>query len=127
MAKKTVLLIDDSAADRAALKTRLAAARDLAIYEASTGIQGIDLFRTVQPDCVVMELKIQDMIGLEAVNLIQAEMNGHLAPIFIWTRLHHDMLRYAASSLGLRGYFQKGTDLEDSVANAVLEAIAVRS
>jgi DNA-binding NarL/FixJ family response regulator len=124
MANKTVLLIDDSTADRAGLKAQLAGVSgNLAIYEASNGKQGIDLCRVIQPDCVVIELKMEDMIGLEVVEVIQAELNGASAPIFIWTRLQHEMFRYATTSLGLRGFFQKGIDHADRVARAVLTAL----
>jgi DNA-binding NarL/FixJ family response regulator len=120
-----LLLIDPFEEDRAAIIRHLRiSAREFDVIEAAGGKAGLDLFRNTLPDCVVMELKQEDMIGLEILNLIQAEMLSRPVPVFVWTCLTHEGLRSAAAMLGVRGYFIKQPGNESALANAILDATA---
>jgi DNA-binding NarL/FixJ family response regulator len=120
-----LLLIDPFEEDRAAIIRHLRiSAREFDVIEASDGKAGLDLFRNTSPDCVVMELKQEDMIGLEILNLIQAGMLSRPIPVFVWTCLTHEGLRSAAAMLGVRGYFLKQPGNESALANAILNAMA---
>jgi DNA-binding NarL/FixJ family response regulator len=119
-----VLLIDEHAEDRASL-IRCVGEFDTKfhLFAALSGKAGLDLFRTLQPDCVVVELKMEDMIGMEVLNLIKAEIQGKPVPIFVWTRLSHTMLKTAASTFGVRGYFEKSKGSEARLLRAIVDAM----
>jgi DNA-binding NarL/FixJ family response regulator len=120
-----LLLIDQFEEDRAALLRRLqTSSRAFDVAEAADGTYGLALFKSLLPDCVVMELKQGDMVGLEVLNLIQAEMTGRPVPVFIWTCLSQEILKSAASMLGVKGYFVKQSGSESALADAILQAIA---
>jgi PleD family two-component response regulator len=55
-----VLVIDQHKEDRAALRQCLMKANDkIRVFEAGSGETALEWFRAVQPDCVVMELKLK--------------------------------------------------------------------
>ena len=119
-----VLVIDQHKEDRAALRQCLMKANDkIRVFEAGSGETALEWFRAVQPDCVVMELKLKDIVGMEVLDRITTEMHNKSVPIFIWTRLSHTMLSTTASSLGVRGYFEKNKDSEQALVVAILDAL----
>lgn len=123
MPQTKVLLIDQYEEDRAKLIRCLQnPSRRIDVFEAPSGRVGLDLFRTLVPDCVVLEMKQEDLIGVEVLNLILAELQGRPVPVFVWTCLMHDMLRSAATTLGINGYFTKQPGNECLLAKAILEA-----
>jgi hypothetical protein len=68
-----------------------------------------------------MELQLKYVIGMEVLSLIKSEMRKKPVPIFIWTRLSHEMLRATASTFGIRGYFEKRKDSEQALIEAILD------
>ena len=79
-------------------------------------------FRAVRPDCVVAELKFTDVIGMDLLSQLYAEMDGKPVLVFVWTRLIHTMLRKGASMLGVQGYFEKVKESERRMVEAILAA-----
>ena len=70
-----VLLIDDDALVCTSLKTILEA--DAAISVTGTGHSGADalaLYRAAPPDILLMDIRMKDMTGLEAGELILKEL-----------------------------------------------------
>lgn len=119
-----ILLIDNNPADRTSLARYMRnECSEFRLYEASNGKTGLELFQTVKPDCVVMELKFDDMLGVEMLNLLKGEMNDRTVPIFIWTRLSHFMLKSTASTLGIQGYFEKSGGSESRRVAALVDAL----
>jgi DNA-binding NarL/FixJ family response regulator len=120
----TVLLIDEYDEDRAALVRCFEQhGGRFRVYEASSSETALASFRAVRPDCVVVELKFSDVIGMDLVGQLYAEMNGKAVPVFVWTRLIHTMLRKGASMLGVQGYFEKVKGSERRMAEAILAAL----
>lgn len=120
-----ILLIDEHKEDRGALRQCLTEADDkVRVFEAGSGETALEWFQAVQPDCVVMELQLKDIVGVEVLAQITNEMKRKPVPIFIWTRLSHAMLSTTASSFGIRGYFEKHKGSERAVVVAILAAMA---
>jgi len=118
-----ILLIDKHESDRARLYRSLTdACPGILLFEASDCESGLAQFKTLVPDCVVLELKQDDMLGIEILNLIKSEMAGKPVPMFVWTRLNHEVLRSVASTLGIQGYFSKATGSELNLTRAILDA-----
>ena len=119
-----ILVIDEDKEDRAALRQCLTEADDkVRVFEAGSGETALEWFQAVQPDCVVVELKLKDIVGMEVLDRIAAETKRKPVPIFIWTRLSHAMLCATASSFGISGYFEKHKGSERALVAAVLTAI----
>lgn len=74
MAPLRVLIVDDSALSRQALRQVLELDRGLAVAgEAKTGEEAIALVRALRPDLVTMDLNMPGMGGLKAIEAIMRE------------------------------------------------------
>jgi two-component system chemotaxis response regulator CheY len=72
MAKKKVLLVDDSLAIAKQLKTLVEESGDFEVVgHAINGIEGIKLFINLKPDVVFMDLVMPEMDGLQAIRSIR--------------------------------------------------------
>jgi signal transduction histidine kinase/DNA-binding NarL/FixJ family response regulator len=79
---QTVLIVDDIAANRAMLADTLGNL-GFAIREASNGLEGLELARTMQPDLILMDIRMPVMDGLEATRRILQIEALRLVPIII--------------------------------------------
>ena len=71
----SILLIDDSAEDRATWQRYLCVDQQLRyhIHEAETGRQGLALWRSLKPDCVLIAAQLPDVSGLEIIEMAAQE------------------------------------------------------
>ena len=73
--------------------------------EASTGAEALDLFRKLRPDIVLMDLRLPDMSGIEAVSAIRAQFPD--ARILILTTFEGDAEVGRALKAGASNYLLK--------------------
>jgi DNA-binding NarL/FixJ family response regulator len=67
-----VLLVDDQAVVRRALRARFHLEPDLEVVgEASTGTEALALAQTLTPDVVLMDLQMPEMDGIEATTALR--------------------------------------------------------
>lgn len=67
---KKVLIIDDAAFMRLAIKTMLEKNGFSVVGEAENGITGVKKYQELKPDLVTMDITMPDMTGLEALTEI---------------------------------------------------------
>lgn len=83
MRKTRILIADDSAVVRSILKTVLSREADFEVVgEASNGIRAVHLNRELDPDVIIMDVKMPVMDGLEATRKIMSEKP---APILVFS------------------------------------------
>lgn len=80
----TILLVDDREIDRQVLKGLLTPYK-LQIYEAENGIQALKMATELQPDLIIMDLKMPVMGGHEAVKRIKSDANLKHIPVIALT------------------------------------------
>ena len=69
----TILLVDDSPEDRVVYRRFLGQPPAAAVcLEAATGAEGLRLCQQSQPDCIVLDLHLPDMHGLQFLTAMQA-------------------------------------------------------
>ena len=69
-----VLVVDDHPMIRAGLTATISPEPDMAVVaSASNGREGLEQYRQHQPDITLMDLKMPDMGGVEAIRTIRAE------------------------------------------------------
>src|SRR5580700_5148455 len=86
------------------------------VAEASTGHEAIEGFRQHRPDVTLMDLRMPDMSGIEAITAIRAEFPN--ARIIVLTTYAGDVQAAGALKAGASGYL-----LKNLVRKELLETI----
>jgi two-component system NarL family response regulator len=109
-----VLIADDHPVVRAGLAAVITQEPDLEIVaQAEDGERAVALFREHQPDIVLMDLRMPQVGGVEAIDRITAEFPG--ARILALTTYEGDADIRRALRAGARGYLLKDMLLSDVI------------
>ena len=120
----TVLLVDDQRLLRAGLKAILESAEDIDVVgEARNGREALTLSRELRPDVVIMDLKMPQMNGHEAIRAIRADPLLATTPVLVLTTFDDDDDVVEALAAGANGYLLKDLDADD-LRRAVRNAAA---
>ena len=112
-----VLIVDDHSIVRQGLATIINRDPEMTVIaQAEDGQQAIDLFREHQPDVTLMDLRMPQMGGVEAITAICAEFKP--ARIMVLTTYDSDEDIYRGLQAGAQGYL-----LKDAKPNELLDAI----
>lgn len=115
--KIRVLCVDDHSLVRKGIALILANEADMELVaEAGNGQEAVKLFRQLQPDVTLMDLRMPELDGIEAAKQIRAEFPD--AKIIALTSYDGDQDIYRALQAGVRGYL-----LKEMVHTEVLRAI----
>jgi DNA-binding NarL/FixJ family response regulator len=83
------------------------------VAQAASGAEAIQLFRQHQPDVTLMDLRLPDISGIDAVVAIRAEFPE--ARIIMLTTFEGDVEIQRSLKAGARGYMLKSTPPKDLV------------
>ena len=112
-----ILIVDDHTLVRDGLNTILSRQPDFEVVgEASNGREATELARTVNPDVILMDLRMPEMSGVEAMRAIGAESPD--IKIIVLTTFDTDEYIFDAVEAGAKGYLLKDTSREE-LFNAV--------
>lgn len=117
-----VLVIDDSELVRDFLTDVLSEAGH-EVIEAENGTQGLEAFQQKKPDCVLLDVIMPDIDGLEVLRLIRQESSD--LPVLVMTGDDPGWARRTCSNYGATGFLSKVLDtdaLVETVENAIIEA-----
>jgi DNA-binding NarL/FixJ family response regulator len=104
-----ILITDDHPRFREGMQLMLRHAPDVELVgEASTGEEAIDRAAALQPDVILMDLRMPGVHGVEATRRI-IETSPHIRVLVI-TMYEDDDTVFAALRAGARGYLLKGAD-----------------
>ncbi|TDC63133.1 response regulator transcription factor [Actinomadura sp. GC306] len=110
-----VVLADDQPLIRAGLRVLVADTPDLEIVgEAGTGAEAVRLVEDVEPDVVVMDIRMPDMDGIEATRRITAARVT--ARVLMLTTFDDDEYVYGSLRAGASGFLVKDMALEEILA-----------
>jgi len=109
-----ILIADDQAITRSGLRTLLESVPDLEIVgEATNGAEVIELAASLQPDVILMDLRMPEINGIEATRRIH-RASPHIG-ILVVTIFADDTSVFPAIRAGARGYLLKDTDQAELV------------
>lgn len=109
-----VLVIDDHPMIRAGLSATISPEPDMeVIASAENGREGVELYRKHQPEVALMDLKMPEMGGVEAIRVIRAEFP--LAKIVVLSTYEGDEDIYRAMKAGAVTYLLKNTRSEKMI------------
>jgi DNA-binding NarL/FixJ family response regulator len=101
-----VLLCDDQALVRSGFRMILDAREDIEVVgEAEDGSQGVELAQQLDPDVILMDVRMPNLDGVEATRLLAA--GGSRARIVILTTFDLDEYVYEAIRAGASGFLLK--------------------
>lgn len=117
-----ILVVDDHVLTRAGLRAVLADDPEFELVgEAINGDEGVTLSRSLQPDLVLMDVRIPDMDGLEATRILKQA--SPTTPVLILSMFEDAELLLEAVKAGAAGYVLKNASEEDLRA-AMSDALA---
>lgn len=114
-ANTRVLVVDDQALVRAGFKMILDAEPDLDVVgEAADGRDAIYRARVLQPDVILMDIRMPELDGIEATRqiLAAASAGGPTPRVLVLTTFDADEHVYAALRAGAAGFLLKDTPPE---------------
>lgn len=101
-----VVLLDDHAIVRAALRELLQEDKEIAVIgEASSGQEGIRLVRALNPDVLLLDFMLPDLSGLEVTRDL-VRLNPDIKILFL-SSITQDLSVFRAFEAGARGYLPK--------------------
>ena len=107
-----IMIVEDHAVVRQGLAALLRTVPDFSIVaEAADGRESIELFRLHQPDITLMDLRLPQMNGVEAITSIRKDFPQ--ARIIVLTTFDGDEDIYRALQAGAQGYLLKGMTGEE--------------
>jgi DNA-binding NarL/FixJ family response regulator len=114
-----VMITDDHFVVRMGLAAVINTQTDMQVVaEAGNGLQALELFRQHVPDVTLMDLRMPQMQGIEAITAIRKEYPN--SRFIVLTTFDGDEDIYRALEAGARGYL-----LKDMLGDSLLDAIRV--
>jgi CheY-like chemotaxis protein len=119
-----ILIIDDSEADRFIIRRYLQQGTlQCEVYEAQDGRSGLMLADQLNPDCILLDLRLQDQSGYEVLGHLIGLQRPPKRAVIILTGLGADLLEEGARSLGAVGFLVKGETDAAALESAIRQAI----
>src|SRR4051794_2057332 len=104
MAQTRLVIADDESLIRMNLKETLVGLGYLVVGEAGDGVSAITLARQLQPDLVVMDIKMPKLDGIQAAEVLTQE---RIAPVLLLTAYNDRELVDRARDAGVIAYLVK--------------------
>ncbi len=125
MEQRTLLIVDDSTEDRAALIAHLGRDSNLEyrVIEAGKIATGLDKLRELKPDCVVLDDEMPDGTGLDFLRGARDAEDRILSPVVILTAAGNQQAAVALMKAGAHDYIVKSEATDDAIRLAVNNAI----
>ncbi len=117
-----ILIIDDSDHVRGFLTDFLGEA-GYEVIEASTGLGGLELLRSRRVNCVLLDVILPDIDGLEVLKRIRQKDNK--LPVLMMTAEDPGWMKMHCESYGANGFLSKVFDTEnilEAIENVILES-----
>lgn len=118
-----VLLIDDDAAERAQVTSRLEA-NGYAVLAVSSGEEGLRLIRQQPFDAVVLDLVMPGLSGLEVLRAARADGRLTHLPFVVLSAMYMTRAERAVLGPGVAGVVRKGDVSGDELLRAVERALS---
>lgn len=104
MERTRVIIADDESLIRMDLREMLTNLGYLVVGEVGDGRSAVNLARELRPDIVLMDIKMPDMDGIEAAQLLTEE---RVAPVLLLSAYSQQELVQRAQQAGVAGYLVK--------------------
>lgn len=114
-----VIVADDQTLIAEGLKMLLSKEQDIEVVAVgSNGREAVDLVKAYQPEVLLLDIRMPEMDGVEAIRRLRAQ--GEKVKIIILTTFNDDRYIHEGMALGAQGYL-----LKDATPAQIAEAIRV--
>ncbi|HWK23043.1 MAG TPA: response regulator [Ureibacillus sp.] len=110
MKVKKILVVDDQKGIRLLLN-EVFSREGYKVYQASNGVEALNIVKNESIDCVMLDMKIPGMNGIEILKNIR-ESNLQM-PVFMMTAYEGEDMISEANRLGMTKYFRKPFNILD--------------
>ncbi len=117
-----VLIVDDSLLQRKMLSS-IVVDEGYEVQAASNGQEGLDLMLTNPPDCVILDMLMPEMDGIQVLEALQSK--GINLPIVVITADVQDWMKTRCLELGAQHFLNKPAKQED--VRATLKLLLTQS
>ena len=101
-----IMTVDDHQVFRDGIGAMLSAQQDMILVaEAGTGMEAVELYKTHRPDVTLMDLRLPDISGLDAIEKIREKFPQ--ARVIVLTTYKGDVQALRALKAGAMGYLLK--------------------
>jgi two-component system chemotaxis response regulator CheY len=111
-----LLLVDDSPTARSFAAAALEAEGDIDVSEARSGFEALKLLPSGQFDCIITDINMPDINGLEVIRFARSHARYHDTPVIIISTEGRDRDIEKARALGANEYVVKPFTPEELVA-----------
>ena len=112
MAEIRILIVDDHEMVRDGLSVMMEREDDFTVVgEAKNGLEAVEQARSLRPDVILMDLRMPEMDGVEAMRQIRAEQDD--IKFLVLTTYDSDEYIFDAIEAGAKGYLLKDTSREE--------------
>lgn len=118
----TVLVVDDDPDLLQLLTDGLEFLGNFTVVTATDGIQGLERFFELRPDCMIIDIKMPGLDGYQLVRALRGDAESASTPLIILSALAQEQNQFAGLALGADDYLVKLVDIYDVVA-AVQRAV----
>jgi DNA-binding response OmpR family regulator len=102
---KTILIVDDDADVREALREQLELTEEFAAADAATAAEGLRLAKEARPDLILLDVELPDMDGREVLKLMRG--SGVSSPVVMLTAASGDSDTILGLESGANAYVTK--------------------
>ena len=110
---QTIVVVDDDRANNTLITAML---KDYKVVTANSAQEGIDLIRQVNPNLILIDLRMPGMDGIAAIQIIKADPDMAHIPIVVVTANLYGETYERAIAAGCDNYLSKPFTPKDLVA-----------
>lgn len=119
-----VLLVEDDVDLRELLAKALPYFGAFNVVTASNGDEGLEMACTLFPDCIVLDVKMPGLNGLEVARVLRGDNATSAIPIVILSAMSQDFDVFSGIASGADRYLLKPTKPQD-LAKTIIEAMNI--
>lgn len=120
--RRTVLIVDDDLELLHMLTDGLELIGDFQVVQAGNGEEGLEQFYEVQPDCVIIDIKMPGLNGYQLVQALRGDADSASTPLILLTALAQDKDKFVGFAFGADQYLVKPV-MPSALVAAVQRAI----
>ncbi|MBA3824890.1 MAG: response regulator [Ktedonobacterales bacterium] len=126
----TVLIVDDNPALLDLIAESLKMIGNYAVVTATNGVEGLERFYEVRPQCMVIDVKMPQLDGYQLVRILRGDPETAATPLVILTAMVQDKDRFQGLASGADQYLLKPIkprELVDAIQRAITTSAETRS